>query len=350
VTQDSKTETRTPLNAAIIGAGRMGITHLAILGGHPAVKVVAIADDSPLMTRVFKKFRPDIQLFASYETMFASLPLDMVLIATPPRLHAPMIDASLAAGLSVFVEKPFTLQAADAQRLLAQSREKRGTYQVGYVNRFNDIFIKAKRLLDDGILGRLIGFRSDMFGRTVTRPSDGGGWRAQRQDGGGCLFEFGSHAIDLMVYLLGKPDRAMGSCLTPIYSAGVEDMVRANFVYGSGLVGSINVNWSDTSYRKPTNKIEILGENGKLLADQHELKLYLNRAAAPFRAGWNTNFITDSFTPVPFYVRGNEFTRQLFHFAQRALDPSLPNLCGFADATATQEVIDMVLADAGMEM
>jgi scyllo-inositol 2-dehydrogenase (NADP+) len=341
--QPSKT-----LRAGIIGAGRMGITHLAILGGHPAVKVAAISDDSALMNRVLKKFRPDIQLFNDFRKMFGESRLDMVVIATPPHLHASMIEASLDAGLSIFVEKPFTLGAEDARRLSARSGELHGTFQVGYVNRFNDIFMKVKCLLDDGLLGRLISFRSDMFGRTVTRPTSGSGWRGKRETGGGCLYEFGSHAIDLMVYLLGKPARVTGTCLTPIYSSDADDMVRTNVVYDSGLTGSISVNWSDESYRKPTNKIEILGESGKILADQHELKLYLQRAVPPYSAGWSTLYITDTFTPVPFYVRGNEFTRQLFHFAERVQDPSQPNLSGFPDATVTQEVIDMILADAGM--
>ncbi len=346
--QADETEANKTLKAGIIGAGRMGITHLAVLGGHPAVRVAAIADDSRLMSRVFKKFRPDIRLYDDFGKMLNDAELDMVVIATPPHLHACMIDASLDAGLSVFVEKPFTLGAAEARRLTARSREARGTFQVGYVNRFNDIFMTVKQLIEEGLLGRLISFRSDMFGRTVTRPSDGSGWRSKRETGGGCLYEFGSHAIDLMVYLLGKPARVLGSCLTPIYSTDVDDMVRTNVVYESGLTGSLCVNWSDESYRKPTNKLEILGENGKIMADQHELTLYLRRAMPPYEMGWTTVYITDTFTPVPFYVRGNEFTRELFHFAERAQHPARPNLSGFSDATVTQEVIDMVMADAEM--
>jgi predicted dehydrogenase len=126
-------------------------------------------------------------------------------------------------------------------------------------------------------------------------------------------------------------------------------MVRTNVLYANGLTGSVTVNWSDESFRKPTNKIEILGEHGKIIADQHELKIYLDRPTHSYVKGWNTAYITDCFSPVPFYVRGNEFTRQIYHFVERALDPSLPNLCGFSDATATQEVIDMVFADAGVE-
>jgi predicted dehydrogenase len=337
------------LRAGIIGAGRMGITHLAILGGNPSVKVVAITDDSSLMNRVLTKFRPDIKLFENYEKMIQASELDVVLIATPPHLHAAMINSSLDAGLSVFVEKPFTLGGEDARRLTQRSREQRGTFQVGYVNRFNDIFMNVKHMIDAGILGPMISFRSDMFGRTITKPSSDSGWRGKRENGGGCLYEFGSHAIDLMIYFFGKPDQVSGSSLTSVYSKNVDDVVQTDVLYKSGLKGSLTVNWSDANYRKPTNKIEVVGERGKILADQHELKLILNEDFAPYQAGVNTFYITDSFTPVPFYVRGNEFSRQLFHFAECAKNPAVSNLSSFSDATMTQEVIDMVLADAGVD-
>jgi predicted dehydrogenase len=347
--QADRIDTVKTLKAGIVGAGRMGITHLALLGSQPNVNVVAIADDSQLMNRALTRYRPDIRLFTDFTKMLKEAELDLVLIATPPHLHAPMIDASLDAKLSVFVEKPFTLSAEESRRLTARSREVPGTYQVGYVNRFNDVFMTVKQLIDEGILGRLFTFRSDMFGRTVTRPSSSSGWRGKRETGGGCLYEFGSHAIDLMVYLLGRPALVKGTSLTSVFSTDAEDMVCTNVVYSNGLTGSLTVNWSDESFRKPTNKVEILGEHGKILADQHQLKIYLNRAAPPYVKGWNTEYITDCFTPVPFYVRGNEFTRQICHFVERVLDPAKPNLSGFSDATVTQEVIDMVFADASVE-
>ena len=336
------------LQAGIIGAGRMGITHLAIFGGHPDVRISALADDSPIVTHTLGRYRPDIALFKSYEEMLRRTRLDMVVIATPPHLHGAMIAAALDCGLSIFVEKPFTLAGDEARRLAARSRAMAGTHQVGYVNRFNDVFITVKRLLKAGLLGRLVSFRSDMFGRTVIRKDDNSGWRAARKTGGGALYEFGSHAVDLAVYLFGCPDQVLGSRLTPIYSSHIEDMVRTTFLYKSGLEGSVLVNWSDESYRKPTNRIEVFGERGKITADQQELKIYLKEEAEGFVKGWNTAYITDVFTPVPFYVRGYEFTRQLFHFAELARTKA-ENMASFDDGAVTQRVLDMILSDAGVE-
>jgi scyllo-inositol 2-dehydrogenase (NADP+) len=338
------------LRAGIIGAGRMGITHFSLLGSHPQVEVAAVADDSSIVTGSLSRYRPDIKLYGDYRKMLSGEKLDLALICTPPSLHAEMIEACLDHDVSVFVEKPFTLTLSQSQAVLAKARAKgslgRLGLQVGYVNRFNDVFMKARRLLGEGLIGRPLSFRSEMFGRTVIKKDSGSGWRSRRENGGGCLYEFGSHAIDLAIYLMGKPDRVVGTYLSSLFSEHAEDLVRSTFIYPNGLTGSLYVNWSDESCRKPTNKIEILGEEGKLLADQHELKIYLKNAKGAYRQGWNTIYITDLFTPVPFYVRGNEFTRQIYHLVDCVLKPGQENLSGFAEAAKTQEVMDWIFADS----
>lgn len=340
------------LRAGIIGAGRMGVTHFSLLGSHPQVEVAAVADDSSIVTGSLSRYRPDIRLYGDYRKMLSEEKLDLALICTPPSLHAEMIEACLDRDVSVFVEKPFTLTLSQSHAVLAKARAKgalgRLALQVGYVNRFNDVFMKARRLLAEGLIGKPLSFRSEMYGRTVVQKEKegGSGWRSRRENGGGCLYEFGSHAIDLAIYLMGKPERVMGTHLSSLYSAHAEDVVRSTFLYPGGMVGGLYVNWSDESCRKPTNKIEVLGEEGKLLADQHELKIYLKKEKGPYRQGWNTLYITDLFTSVPFYVRGNEFTRQIYHLVDAALAPGRQNLSGFAEAAETQEVMDWIFADS----
>jgi len=66
--------------------------------------------------------------------------------------------------------------------------------------------------------------------------------------------------------------------------------------------------------------------------------------------GWNTIYITDAFKNVPFYVRGNEFTSQLFYFTDKILDKSMVDICSFDDASITQRVIEEIRADAKINM
>ena len=342
---------RKTVKAAIIGVGRMGLTHLSILGGHPFLKVTAAADGKSLITQAITKYRTDIKLYDNYQKMLRDEELDAVLIATPPDLHGPMIEAALARNLSIFVEKPFTLNAAEAIRFAAASgAQKNAFHQVGYVCRHTDVYIKVKGLLASGILGRIVSFQAEMNGCTVIKKESGSGWRGERRTGGGCLNEFGSHAVDMVVNLFGRPSRVAGSRLVPIYSEQVEDMVTSTLLYEDGIVGTLLANWSDPSYRKPMLKLNVLGDQGRIQADFYGLKIYMNRENPSYKKGWNTVNLPDLTEAVPFYVRGNEFTRQLYGFAEGVLDPARPNVCSFADGAETQEVIEMIFADAGVEI
>jgi predicted dehydrogenase len=135
--------------------------------------------------------------------------------------------------------------------------------------------------------------------------------------------------------------------LNLIYSTKVEDAAYSTFIYKNGISGTLNVNWSDTSYRKPTNKIEIFGNKGRILVDQHSIKIFLIRESEKnnFRQGWNTLYITDVFKPVPFYVRGNEFTSQLYHFIDCIQNKKIQTRCTFQDGTNVLEIINCIFKD-----
>lgn len=328
----------------------MGLTHLSILGGHPFLKITAAADGKSLITHAISKYRTDIRLYDDYQKMLRNEELDAVLIATPPDSHGPMIEAAMQSNLSIFVEKPFTLDAKEARRFAQRSVDQsKSFHQVGYVLRYTDVYIKLKELLQSNILGRIVCFQAEMLGCTVLRKENSAGWRGERKTGGGCLSEFGSHAVDMVVNLFGKPTQVTGSRLMPIYCEHVEDMVHSTLLYKNGTIGSVYANWSDPSYRKPVLRLNILGEEGRIEADLYGLKIFMNKEHPSFKKGWNTINLPDLMKPVPFYVRGTEFTRELYAFAEGVRDPSRYNACSFVDGADTQEVIEMIFLDADVE-
>ncbi len=334
------------IKLGIIGAGRMGITHYSIINSHPDVEIESVADPSALILTMMSKYLP-VKTYKDYNDLLEESNVDAILVCTPPNLHFPIVKKAAEKGIHVFVEKPFTTKYNEASELARLYSGTKLVNQVGYVNRFNDVFVKVKELLDAGLIGKIIRFKSEMFSCTITNNDEGSGWRATRESGGGAVFEMASHAIDLVNFLIGKPDKVTGSSLNQIYSKNVEDIASTSMLYKNGISGTLYVNWSDTSYRKPTNKMEIFGLGGRILADQHSLKIFLNQPNEQFnmRQGWNTLYITDIFKPVPFYVRGNEFTRQLYHFVDCIQGKSTKNLCTFADGVATLEVIENLFKD-----
>jgi scyllo-inositol 2-dehydrogenase (NADP+) len=334
------------IKIGIIGAGRMGITHYSIINSHPDIEVVAVADPSSLITVIIEKYLK-VPTFKDYKAMFEKVNLDAVLLCTPPFLNYEILKAAAALGIHAFVEKPYTTSANQAKEMADLYENKGLVNQVGYVNRFNDVFIKVKELINDDVIGNPIRFRTEMFSRTVIQDEEGSGWRSTRENGGGAVFEMASHSIDLMNFILGAPDRVIGTTLTRIYSKNVEDIVSSTFVYKSGLTGTLYVNWSDESFRKPTNKIEFFGTKGKILADQHGFKIYLKEENKKlgYREGWNTIYITDVFKSVPFYLRGNEFTNQLYHFVDCIQKNSKTTECSFREGYKTLSVIEEMFKD-----
>ncbi|HEY5123952.1 MAG TPA: Gfo/Idh/MocA family oxidoreductase [Ignavibacteria bacterium] len=339
-------EIKNKIKVAIIGAGRMGITHYSIINSHPDVMINAVAEPSGLILNMINKYLP-VKTFKDYNELFDKTIPDAILVCTPPNLHYAIIQKAGEKGMHVFAEKPFTANLKEAAELTRIYSSNNLVNQVGYVNRFNDVFAKVKEFIDKKIIGKLIRFKSEMFSCTITRAGESSGWRSSHINGGGATFEMASHAIDLVNYLIGKPDKVTGSSLNYIYSKNVEDSVSATFLYKDGMSGTIYINWSDPSYRKPTNKIEIFGVSGRILADQHSLKIFMNQPNKEYNLdqGWNTIYITDIFKPVPFYVRGNEFTRQLYHFIDCIMGKEHANKCSFADGLNTHEIIWQIFND-----
>ena len=335
------------IKLAIIGIGRMGITHYSIINSHPDIEIKAVVDTSSLILTMLKKYIPGINVYEDYNKLFENETLDAVIVCTPPTLHFPIVKKAGDRGIHVFCEKPFTTEKNKASELAILFERKKLINQVGYVNRFNDIFRAVKEYIEIGIIGKVILFKSEMYSRTITKSDESKTWRDSRENGGGAVIDMAAHAIDLVNYLIGKPDKVTGSSLTSIFSQNVEDAVNATFLYKNGISGTINVNWSDESFRKPTNKIEIFGSQGKILADQHGIKIFMKKASVEnnLREGWNTIYITDVFMPVPFYVRGNEFTAQLYHFVDCITGKEHKNICTFKDATNTLEVIESIFMD-----
>jgi predicted dehydrogenase len=332
------------LKGSLIGLGRMGVTHFSILHNHPELEFTGVCETTGLIAKNFEKYM-GIPVFSDAAKMYDAVKPDFVIIATPSSSHAALVKEAVQRGIHVFVEKPFCLAPQEGEEILALLADKLLVNQVGYVNRFNEVFVEVKRLLDSGMLGNIIYLKSEMYGPTVLKKPKESSWRADKRSGGGCLYEFASHAIDLVNFYLGTPQKISGSLLPKIYSTQVEDAVFTNFSYEDGTCATLQSNWSDEACRKPVNRIEIFGTNGKIIADKHEFKVYLREASGGFESGWTTRYITDFGGPVRFYVRGNEFTAQLDDFIG-CIQQGRQSKCTFADALETDRMIAGIIEDA----
>ena len=239
------------------------------------------------------------------------------------------------------------LTLEDGQELVKLAESRKLVNQVGYHNHFIGTFRELKKMIREGILGELYHFMGEAYGPVVTKEK-GGSWRSNRAEGGGCLYDYASHVINLIIEILGQPVEAKGSQLKSVYSKGVEDTVYTSLTLDNKLQGLLSVNWSDETYRKMSTSLTIFGKKGKIVCDATELKIYLKEEPKDKRLtkGWNILYITDLAIPVNFYLRGEEYSAQIDHFIDRIAKRNSEQLNPFNSGYKTDQVIDLILKDA----
>lgn len=324
----------------VIGLGKMGISHCAIVNAHPLLDLVAVCDTSSFVLDVFKKYS-DVRCYTDYKELLQNEELDSIFVATPTKFHFDIVKIALEKGLHVFCEKPFSLHVQEGEEITQLAQNKNLVNQVGYHNRFIGTFNYFKELIEAGILGELYHFVGEAYGPVVIRKK-GGTWRSKGSEGGGCLFDYASHVINLIEFILGDIDKVDGTQLKKIYSSGVEDAVYSTLILNNGLSGLLSVNWSDETYRKMSTQVTAIGTGGKIISDAQEIRIYLKKENKKFglEKGWTIKYITDLTEMVDFYLRGEEYSAQVDNFAHDIDSKNSRNKSSFESALNTDKVIE----------
>jgi predicted dehydrogenase len=330
------------IKVAVVGAGKMGISHLAILGANPRVEVVGVCDSSKIILDALYRYG-HFPCFTDFNKMLEQAQPDAVVVAVPTKYHATMVRDVLKRGLHVFVEKPFCLHVKEEIELVAMAKQLKLVNQVGYHNKFLGTFKEVKKILDANGIGEVYHFHGQSYGPVVLQPKQGS-WRSKPTEGGGCLMDYASHVIDLINYLIAPITRVDSSRLQKIFSVDVEDAVYAMVALENGVSGMLSVNWSDETYRKMSTSVTIIGKNGKIIVDANECKIFFKSKEVPegYSQGWNTRYLTD-FTPtVQFYLRGEEYTAQLDYFLECIETNTATKVNSFNSAAQTDKAIFLI--------
>jgi predicted dehydrogenase len=334
------------IKAGIIGLGRMGISHCAIVNAHPDVELVAVCEPSSFVTVAIER-HAGFSCYKDFKKMIDCVEMDCIFITTPTKFHFDMVHYALKAGLHVFVEKPFCLSPEDGIQLVELAIEKKVVNQVGYHNRFIGTFCEAKRLIKLGIIGEIYHIIGEAYGPVVLKE-EGKTWRSNSSEGGGCLYDYATHVINLTQFLFDSPESVSGAVIKSIFSRSVDDAVYASLHYSKGISGQIAVNWSDETYRKMSTQVTILAKKGKIIVNAQELKIYFceDPVDINFEKGWNMRWVTDLTPEVGFYLRGEEYSAQIEYFIKCIKNKQLDNINSFASAYATDCVAEQIKKNA----
>jgi predicted dehydrogenase len=256
----------------IVGMGNIGSHHADYLLAGKIKRCELKAVSARSAAKLVSYQQRGLKIFDDAGELIRSGEVDAVIIATPHYQHTTLGIAALQSGLHVMVEKPLSAHKADAERLLAVRRQHpKQLFAAMFQMRTEARYAKIKKLIADGELGQIVRFSwiiTEWFRTEAYYAS--GGWRATwKGEGGGVLINQCLHQLDMLQWLLGMPARVRSFVqLGRFHHIEVEDNVTAYMEFADGATG---VFISTTGEAPGTNRLEIVGEMGKLTLENDKL-------------------------------------------------------------------------------
>jgi len=266
---------------AVVGTGLMGKAHIKDIASLENAELAAVCDVNQAIADTYAT-EMHVPAYYDFNDLLEHETLDALLVSTPHYDHTPISIAALQKGIHVLVEKPIAVHSKDARKMIAAYEDAKLTtpnlvFAAMFMQRTYGYWRKIKALIDSGELGKLVRTTwliTDWF-RTQSYYNNGG-WRATwKGEGGGVLLNQCPHNLDLYQWFVGMPKRVTGfASLGKYHHIEVEDEVTAYFEHENGMVG----HFVTTTAESPgTNRLEIVGEQGKLVYENNTLTFYRNQ-------------------------------------------------------------------------
>lgn len=291
------------IGIGLVGSGFMGRCHAnafrAVSGlfdvpGEPRLRVLAEADEA-LATRAAQALGFE-RSTGNWPALVTDEAVDIVAITAPNVLHAPIAFAAIAAGKTVYCEKPLSTTAALALEMTEAAEAAGVVTLVGFNFLRNPMIKLAQQIITSGEIGEITGFRGRHAENYMADPDAPHSFRTDPQ-GGGALADIGSHIISMARYLLGPITRVLADSRT-IHatrpseprstmrkSIKVDDMTHALVRFENGASGSLEANWAATA-RTMDLSWEITGTKGALAFSQERMNELHLWSATPGRSGY----------------------------------------------------------------
>jgi predicted dehydrogenase len=318
-----------PVRVASIGVGWWGGVLADAARKDTGLEIVACTSRSADKRQAFAKAR-GCRDVPAYGAVLADRDVEGVLIATPHSVHAEQVVAAARAGKHVFVDKPFTLTAADARRATEACREARVVLAVGHQRRKHPAIRAVKRLIDDGALGRVVQIEGNMSA-DIGFALAPGVWRTMRAETpGGAMTNLGIHHVDTYQYLLGRILRVSAfSRRVALTGVEIDDTTSILFEFAAGGLGYLGTSWV---HANRTAMITVHGSEAQAFLEADGTRLSVaRRGQSP---------------PMPVPLDAVDAVREeLAEFARCVREGGRPEVGG-EEATADIAVLDAIVESA----
>ncbi|MHB9129459.1 MAG: Gfo/Idh/MocA family protein [Armatimonadota bacterium] len=239
-----------PLRVAVIGCGSIAKhRHVPEFASNKHVKLVALCD--PVAAHAEKLAKEySGKVYTDWKEVVALKDVDAVSICTPNFLHAPVTVAALKAGKHVLCEKPMATSAEETAAMVDAAKKSGKVLMIGHNQRLAPLHVRAKQILQSGILGRVLTFHT-MFahpGPEGWSIEGAGGWFFQKDKAFvGAMGDLGVHKADLIRWLLDDEVvevAAFVEALAGKVKSTVDDNALCLFRMASGAMGVMEAGWS----------------------------------------------------------------------------------------------------------
>lgn len=365
------------LNVAVLGCGFMGRAHsnafLRVnnffdLQYKPVLKVICGSTEEK--AKAFAEKWGFEAWEVDWRKVIERKDIDLVDICLPNNLHAEIAIAAAKAGKMIICEKPLAMNGKEGEKMVAAAEKAGVPTLVSYNYRRFPAVTLAKKLIDEGRLGRVFHYRAKFLQDwTISKDLPQGGTALWRLDvkvaGSGVTGDLLAHCIDTAIWLNGPIEKVCAMTETfvkerkhtltgKIEKVGIDDACAFLARFSNGSLAT----FESTRYargHKALYTFEINGEHASIfwdLHDSHRLQYFEHRDPSYVR-GWRSIHVTDGDHPymknwwVPGLTIGFEhsFVHQVADFIQ-GLQEGKPVQPTFKDALATQYVCDAVLKSA----
>lgn len=251
------------LKWGLIGCGDISRKRVApALRDLPNCDLVAVSRANFEQAESFAKEFGARKWYRDWTDIIADEEIEAVYIATPVRLHAEQTIAAAEAGKHVLCEKPMAMNVDECDRMITACRANNVKLGIAYYRHFYPAIKRIKEIIAAGEIGHPVIAQINAFEWFNPEPSSPRHWLIEKsQAGGGPMFDFGCHRIEVLQNILGPITRTVSVLNTVLFERQVEDTGVAAFQFERGTLGVLSITHAA---RQSQDTVAIFGSQGSI--------------------------------------------------------------------------------------
>lgn len=244
------------IGVGVVGSGMSATSlHLPLIAAEPGLELRTVVTSRP------ERVPSGVAVVPNVDALLDDPAIALVVVAVPNAAHHAVARPALEAGRHVVVDKPFTVTTAEADDLIRLADERDLRLTVFHQRRWDADHRTIRRLVDDGVLGRVT-VHLGRYDRFRSGPPER--WTERDEPGAGVLYDLGAHLIDQALDLFGTPRTVWADLGVQRSGGGAVDYVHVVLGYGDGLRVLLH---AGSLIRAPGPRFEVHGDRGSFVKD-----------------------------------------------------------------------------------